>query len=73
VPTYVANDTFISSSKDSRSNSSISKGTAVSPTEDANDNPSMLIMTGPNYSGKSVYLKQIALIVFMAHIGRSVF
>ena len=26
-------------------------------------------MTGPNYSGKSVHLKQIALIVYMAHIG----
>lgn len=26
-------------------------------------------MTGPNYSGKSVYLKQIALIVYMAHVG----
>lgn len=30
---------------------------------------SMLVMTGPNYSGKSVYLKQVALIVYMAHIG----
>ena len=26
-------------------------------------------MTGPNQSGKSVYLKQIALIVYMAHVG----
>lgn len=26
-------------------------------------------MTGPNYSGKSVHLKQIALIVYMAHVG----
>ena len=33
------------------------------------DGPSMLMMTGPNYSGKSVYLKQVALIVYMAHIG----
>ena len=31
--------------------------------------PSMLMMTGPNYSGKSVFLKQIALIVYLAHIG----
>ena len=29
----------------------------------------MLILTGPNYSGKSVYLKQVALIVYMAHVG----
>lgn len=26
-------------------------------------------LTGPNYSGKSVYLKQIALITYLAHIG----
>lgn len=36
---------------------------------DDEEAPSTLIMTGPNYSGKSVYLKQIALIVYMAHIG----
>ncbi|RFU35986.1 hypothetical protein B7463_g362, partial [Scytalidium lignicola] len=35
----------------------------------ASESPSILIMTGPNYSGKSVYLKQIAIIVYMAHIG----
>lgn len=33
------------------------------------DGPSMLILTGPNYSGKSIYLKQVALIVYMAHVG----
>ncbi|CAL1293310.1 unnamed protein product [Larinioides sclopetarius] len=27
------------------------------------------ILTGPNSSGKSIYLKQVALIAFMAHIG----
>lgn len=31
--------------------------------------PSMMLITGPNYSGKSIYLKQVALIVYMAHIG----
>ncbi|EGP91488.1 uncharacterized protein MYCGRDRAFT_34912 [Zymoseptoria tritici IPO323] len=31
--------------------------------------PSVLLMTGPNFSGKSVYLKQVAVIVYMAHIG----
>lgn len=33
------------------------------------DAPSVLMMTGPNYSGKSIYLKQVAIIVYMAHIG----
>ena len=36
---------------------------------DEMEEPSMLIMTGPNYSGKSVFLKQTALIVYMAHVG----
>ncbi|KAG0501431.1 hypothetical protein HPP92_001503 [Vanilla planifolia] len=27
------------------------------------------IITGPNYSGKSVYVKQVALIVFLSHLG----
>ncbi|KAI0489521.1 muts domain V-domain-containing protein [Xylaria cf. heliscus] len=31
--------------------------------------PSTVIITGPNHSGKSVYLKQIAIIVYLAHIG----
>lgn len=28
-----------------------------------------LVLTGPNHSGKSVYIKQIAIIVYLAHIG----
>ncbi|KAI3331791.1 muts domain V-domain-containing protein [Xylariaceae sp. AK1471] len=31
--------------------------------------PSTVILTGPNHSGKSVYLKQVAIIVYLAHIG----
>lgn len=37
--------------------------------EDGPLGPSMLILTGPNHSGKSVYLKQVALIVYLAHVG----
>ncbi|XP_046851108.1 mutS protein homolog 5-like [Xenia sp. Carnegie-2017] len=33
------------------------------------ENSRMKILTGPNASGKSVYLKQVGLIVFLAHIG----
>lgn len=31
---------------------------------------SIQVVTGANFSGKSVYLKQVALITYMAHIGR---
>ncbi|KAF3910543.1 hypothetical protein ABW21_db0201173 [Orbilia brochopaga] len=37
--------------------------------DDDQTGKSMMIVTGPNYSGKSVYLKQVALTVYMAHIG----
>jgi len=37
--------------------------------EDRNERPSMLILTGPNSSGKSIYMKQVAIIVYLAHIG----
>ncbi|KAF3174122.1 MutS protein msh5 [Orbilia oligospora] len=40
-----------------------------SPLDNDQASKSMMIVTGPNYSGKSVYLKQVALIVYMAHIG----
>jgi len=33
------------------------------------DSGRLKILTGPNASGKSVYLKQVGLIVFLAHIG----
>lgn len=33
---------------------------------------SVALVTGPNYSGKSVYIKQVALIVFLAHLGSDV-
>ncbi|KAM7250383.1 hypothetical protein ACFE04_022266 [Oxalis oulophora] len=33
------------------------------------ENGRISIITGPNYSGKSIYIKQVALIVFLSHIG----
>ncbi|KAI0443128.1 muts domain V-domain-containing protein [Xylaria telfairii] len=44
----------------------------ISSFEVVNDSPrspSTVIITGPNHSGKSVYLKQVAIIVYLAHIG----
>jgi len=70
VPSYIANGFSIAGGigdKDDRDDIILqdSGSTLVQSVE----TPSTLIMTGPNYSGKSVYLKQNALIVYMAHIG----
>ncbi|PHH77469.1 hypothetical protein CDD82_3491 [Ophiocordyceps australis] len=29
----------------------------------------LVVLTGPNHSGKSIYLKQVAIIVYLAHVG----
>lgn len=71
VPAYIANDCFLTGGFgedddiDDRGHSSQESRLI----EESIESPSMLLMTGPNYSGKSVYLKQNALIVYMAHIG----
>ncbi|SCV67929.1 BQ2448_50 [Microbotryum intermedium] len=36
---------------------------------EARRDSSVVVVTGANFSGKSVYLKQVALITFMAHLG----
>ncbi|RYO26585.1 hypothetical protein AA0111_g7984 [Alternaria arborescens] len=79
VPSFVANDTYLRGGEGDGSfeEADESCGTitqtltssAACHTYDHKDSPSMLVLTGPNYSGKSVYLKQVALIVYMAHIG----
>lgn len=80
VRAYVPNDTFLvggpgtADSTESQEvqartdglSRGLSRKTASSK---AAEGCSMLMMTGPNYSGKSVYLKQVALIVYMAHVG----
>ncbi|OQE05305.1 hypothetical protein PENVUL_c025G03028 [Penicillium vulpinum] len=62
VPSYVPNDTLIAGGIECESNDAASS---------IDCNPSMLLLTGPNYSGKSVYIKQdqVALIVYLAQIG----
>jgi DNA mismatch repair protein MSH5 len=80
VPSFVPNDTLLiggsgsdaSSGDDDISSIAASHTQPTSPTHHVyshRESPSLLILTGPNYSGKSVYLKQVALIVFMAHVG----
>ncbi|KAJ5576749.1 DNA mismatch repair protein MutS core [Penicillium sp. DV-2018c] len=60
VSSYVPNDTLLVGGR-------VSNPSDI--TSPANQNPSMLLLTGPNYSGKSVYMKQVALIVYLAQIG----
>lgn len=56
VPTFVPNDCHIASGEFSHS-------------RNREKLPQALVLTGPNHSGKSVYLKQAAIIVYLAHIG----
>ncbi|KAJ5147421.1 DNA mismatch repair protein MutS core [Penicillium atrosanguineum] len=61
VSSYVPNDTLLAGGRDTT-------GDNVAPSS-VDQVPSMLVLTGPNYSGKSVYMKQVALIVYLAQIG----
>ena len=81
VPSYVANDTNIAggsgplvddtspSTSSSEGSQHVSNALRSGAGLGAGIAPSMFILTGPNYSGKSVYVKQVALIVYLAHIG----
>lgn len=74
VSSFIANDTFLAGGdspaqdgeEDAEPLNHLSQKEASINSSEA---PTMLMMSGPNYSGKSVYLKQIALIVYMAHVG----
>ena len=76
VPSFVANDINLVGGSGSDVRFEGSSGiqsyqvsTSARSSRNGSEGPSMLIMTGPNYSGKSVFLKQIAVIVYMAHVG----
>ncbi len=80
VPAYVPNDTFIVGGPglpgsfelqevEARNDEATGAVSQKKTYSEASEGCSMLIMTGPNHSGKSVYLKQVALIVYMAHVG----
>jgi DNA mismatch repair protein MSH5 len=70
VPSYIANDCLLAGGVgNERDNDPDGLSLGSINVQESVECPSMLILTGPNYSGKSVYLKQNALIVYMAHIG----
>ncbi|KAJ5620019.1 hypothetical protein N7510_004003 [Penicillium lagena] len=61
VSSYVPNNTYLMGGSISNAEPAASLFT--------DQTQSMLLLTGPNYSGKSVYMKQVALIVYLAQIG----
>ncbi|PWY81426.1 DNA mismatch repair protein Msh5 [Aspergillus eucalypticola CBS 122712] len=67
VSSYVPNDTFLFGRR--------TRGEPLGPLHltpnphESDYGPSMLLLTGPNYSGKSVYMKQVALVVYLAQVG----
>ncbi|KAL1952660.1 hypothetical protein VTO42DRAFT_4561 [Malbranchea cinnamomea] len=71
VPSYVPNDTFLVGGPGTQETASgDNTDTADHLTMPNNQQgPSLLVLTGPNYSGKSVYMKQVAVTVYMAHVG----
>lgn len=73
VPAYITNDTFILGGPgdgcDSDGPTMVPRRSRSCSDQHSTEGASMLMLTGPNYSGKSVYLKQIALVVYLAHIG----
>jgi DNA mismatch repair protein MSH5 len=75
VSAFIANDTFIVGGdgidrSDPRPESSLEQQSPCpGATTQEVAGPNVILMTGPNYSGKSVYLKQVAMITYMAHIG----
>ncbi|PWY89766.1 DNA mismatch repair protein Msh5 [Aspergillus heteromorphus CBS 117.55] len=71
VSSYVPNDAFLVSGKVQGVPSEPLGQTsgAILAQTNTESGPSMLLLTGPNYSGKSVYMKQVALIAYLAQVG----
>lgn len=67
VPAFIENDCTMSGGSGAGPRGPVDGGSGSSVEPD--DFPSSLVLTGPNHSGKSVYLKQVALIVYLAHVG----
>ncbi|PVU97543.1 hypothetical protein BB561_000471 [Smittium simulii] len=72
---FIANDTNFSNQEKSSlvdtENNAVSLNTNLQIESTGNDDCScnVMILTGANFSGKSIYGKQIALIVYLSHIG----
>ncbi|KAI5305413.1 hypothetical protein KEM56_004513 [Ascosphaera pollenicola] len=65
VSSFVPNDTHLVGGKGDTLNLRSSQSSERSSSQTGHQGPSMLLLTGPNYSGKI----QVASIVFLAHVG----
>ncbi|KAI1137035.1 muts domain V-domain-containing protein [Hypoxylon sp. FL0543] len=68
VPSFIANNCSIAGGP-GKQQDEVAKESSPDIERHSIEHPSTLVLTGPNHSGKSVYLKQVALIVYLAHIG----
>ncbi|KAL2263346.1 hypothetical protein VTK26DRAFT_7142 [Humicola hyalothermophila] len=66
VPSYIPNDCAMAGGCGTGGSE---EGGSSANKDGSRLGPSMMILTGPNNSGKSVYMKQVALIVYLAHTG----
>ncbi|ORY41873.1 P-loop containing nucleoside triphosphate hydrolase protein, partial [Rhizoclosmatium globosum] len=70
MDSFIGNDVSFGTASDNGTSMMDGGGSnATNMSVDGEDSLRVMLLTGPNYSGKSVYLKQVGLIVFMAHLG----
>ncbi|KAI1273344.1 putative MSH5 protein [Xylaria sp. FL0933] len=68
TPSFIPNDCFLAGGPGDLTNN-CDDPAPFDVIDSLPESPSTVIITGPNHSGKSVYLKQVAIIVYLAHIG----
>lgn len=66
VPHYIPNDCYLGSCFSPEEGNDAEPGKQG---DDQREHTNLLVLTGPNHSGKSIYLRQVALIVYLSHIG----
>ncbi|CAG8440083.1 18808_t:CDS:10 [Acaulospora morrowiae] len=73
IDVFVENDTNLAGGLGVRDDDicedSVENSKSLRMDDDHDSYNSIMLLSGANYSGKSVYLKQVALITYMAHIG----
>lgn len=65
VPSFIPNGCILAGGR----GTDCTEGNPPPDDENGVEQPSMMVLTGPNNSGKSIYMKQVAIIVYLAHIG----